>query len=410
MTQDLPNPDALYDSFDKNLYRITGSEEENNIMDQMQADPAANNSNNVQVSASDMGGGVSTATTTQQAGGAATQQGKSTFDNTVPGYILGFDPKDGYAKFYIGNATNYLNWTGTALNIKGTITATSGTIGGWQINTTTLSANSGAVILDSAGQITLGTSNSVVVLSSTDPTYRLWAGNATGLVAPFSVSAVGAITATAGIIGGFTITTTTLYGGTVKTSATVGLGSNGVIMDSAGLRGYDAILGQTFNLPTDGSAPTFSSGRITETIFDISTNAVLRTSSTVGDGTSSSAGVLINNTGIYGLAANQTPSTANFRILVTGGGSLTFNASGYVRGGQTDFNTGVGFFLGYSSGDYKFSIGSTTNYLTWDGSFLKIKGSFDVGTNGIINNSSYTVANLPVPPTSVGFNVPSAFE
>jgi len=202
-----------------------------------------------------------------------------------------------------------------------------------------------------------------------------------------------------------------MYGGTIKTDFNVGIGSNGVVMDSAGLRGYDAILGNTFNLPTDGSAPTFSSGVIRETVFEISTNAVLRTSDTVGDGTVNSAGVLINNTGVYGCGPSQTPATANFRILNDGGGSIVLGPNGFIRGGQTDYNTGIGWFEGYSSGEYKLSMGNPDgDHLNWDGTHLKLKGSFDVGIGGVINNSVYTVANLPVAPTAVGFNPPSNYE
>ena len=89
---------------------------------------------------------------------------------------------------------------------------------------------------------------------------------------------------------------------------------------------------------------------------------------------------------------------------------INCGASGHIRGGQTDFFTGDGFFLGYSTDDYKFSIGDTSNYMTWDGSYLKIKGSFDVGTGGIVNNAVYTVATLPIAPTEDGFNNPSAYE
>lgn len=58
-------------------------------------------------------------------------------------------------------------------------------------------------------------------------------------------------------------------------------------------------------------------------------------------------------------------------------GTITLNSSGYVRGGQTDYNTGTGFFLGYSGGAYKLSIGDTvaSNSLTWDGTTLRINGS-----------------------------------
>lgn len=52
----------------------------------------------------------------------------------------------------------------TGVNISGTITATSGFIGGWQINPTTLSASGNKVILDSAGKITAGVAGGQRVL------------------------------------------------------------------------------------------------------------------------------------------------------------------------------------------------------------------------------------------------------
>lgn len=120
------DPDALYQSYGKDLYRITGEENTDSIIDILNADMGANNSTNVQTSASDLGGGVSSATTVQ-ATGAASSQGKSTFDNTIEGYILGTDPATGNAKFYIGDSNTYLNWDGDTgvLTIKGSISASS---------------------------------------------------------------------------------------------------------------------------------------------------------------------------------------------------------------------------------------------------------------------------------------------
>ena len=51
--------------------------------------------------------------------------GKIAFDNTQTGYRLGIDISDELVKFYIGNTTNYLNWTGTALVIAGSLSASS---------------------------------------------------------------------------------------------------------------------------------------------------------------------------------------------------------------------------------------------------------------------------------------------
>jgi len=228
-------------------------------------------------------------------------------------------------------------------------------------------------------------------------------GDITGANGTFS----GVLQALSGLIGGFTITASALYGGIIKTNVSAGgAGSDGVIMDQDGLRGYSHILGKVFDLPTDGSAPTFSSGIINNTVYEIDTSSVLRTSDTVGDGTSASEGILINNTGIYAAEANQTLANANIKILTNGTAEIKAN----VKGGQTDFNTGSGYFIGKSAGDYKLSIGSATgSHLTWDGINLRMKGSFDVGADGLINNSSYLVANLPVAPTIIGFNLPSAY-
>lgn len=112
------DPDQIYQSFDHNLYKITGDAGLDNIMDILNADTSTNNSSNVQTLASDIGGGVAAATTTQ-ATGAATQAGKQNFSDTASGYWLGVDPATGIAKFNIGNSTNYITWDGTTLTVQG---------------------------------------------------------------------------------------------------------------------------------------------------------------------------------------------------------------------------------------------------------------------------------------------------
>jgi hypothetical protein len=72
-------------------------------------------------------------------------------------------------------------------------------------------------------------------------------------------------------------------------------------------------------------------------------------------------------------------------VLITGGniGSVTamtvestglnVGTTGHIRGGQTDFDTGTGWFAGYSGAAYKFSFGNSAgNKITWDGSTLVI--------------------------------------
>ena len=183
----------------------------------------------------------------------------------------------------------------------------------------------------------------------------------------------GIINASSGTIGGFTIGATEMYGGIIKTAATVGAGSTGVIMDTDGLRGYDSVLGNTFELPTDGGAPTFSSGIINETIYEISTNAVLRTSSTVGDGSASSAGVLINNAGIYGCKANQTLAAANVKILTDGTIALTCSETDAIT-----IQYGSDILLEHG-GDIKFT--SVTAPTACTGVLAGVAGNVDDGTH-----------------------------
>jgi hypothetical protein len=260
------------------------------------------------------------------------------------------------------------------------------------------------------GELMIGVGNSVFIADGNG----ICLGNALWASAPFRVdmsgntymtNAVisGQINATSGVIGGFTVTDTQMYGGIIKTSLNAGAGQNGVIMDSDGLRGYSSTLGNVFNIPTDGSAPTFSSGIINSTVFEINTNAILRTSDTVGDGTADSSGVLINNTGIYGVGANQTLADANIRILSDGTGYF----NGYIYGGMTDYMTGAGYFLGLNEGLYKFAVGNPAgNYLNWDGENLYLKGVMEL--TDAITLASYATADLPVPPTSLA-KFPSSY-
>jgi hypothetical protein len=55
--------------------------------------------------------------------------------------------------------------------------------------------------------------------------------------------------------------------------------------------------------------------------------------------------------------------------------NLILGAEKFIRSGQTDYNTGVGFWLGNDGGVPKFSIGDSAGArLTWDGTTLQIFG------------------------------------
>lgn len=88
--------------------------------------------------------------------------------------------------------------------------------------------------------------------------------------------------------------------------------------------------------------------------------------------------------------ADNTTSAINTGATVTSGG-ITFNAGGAIKGGQTDYNTGTGWFLGYSGGAYKFSIGNPAgNYMAWDGTDLTVVGKLNGQLIQSYNDHSYS--------------------
>lgn len=74
------------------------------------------------------------------------------------------------------------------------------------------------------------------------------------------------------------------------------------------------------------------------------------------------------------ISANQLSAIAADLGAITAG-TITLNTSGHIKSGQTAFNTGSGFWLGFDAGTSKFSIGDPTGeYMYWDGSDLVLNG------------------------------------
>lgn len=93
--------------------------------------------------------------------------------------------------------------------------------------------------------------------------------------------------------------------------------------------------------------------------------------------------------------ADVTVTAINGSITVTGGG-ITLSSGGAIKGGQSGYDSGVGFFLGYSSATYRFSLGdSAGNKITWNGSSLNIVGD-------ITGASSINIASGAFLVTAVG--------
>jgi len=122
-----------------------------------------------------------------------------------------------------------------------------------------------------AGVVTAGSGNNVAVISPTDAVYRLWLGHSTGSAAPFSVTSTGAISATSGSVGGWTLSSTSFTGGNTTIASagdiTLGTGSNVARLSSSD-PAYRLWLGGS----TASTAPfrVTSTGALTATGVDIS--------------------------------------------------------------------------------------------------------------------------------------------
>ncbi len=357
--------------------------------------------------------------------GSVIKFGKTSFsDSANAGYYIsssgiyfGTASDTTYVKYDIGAAT---------LTIVGAIAATSGTIGGFNIGSD--------YVRDAANSFGLAST----VTAGDD--VRFWAGAAfeSRSTAPFRITESGALTATSATITGALTTSsgsslngTYLLSNTV-TSAKVNLAARGWTQTSAfSVTDSDTVAwGSGTFTASDGTAYSISSGNTgnmaakTYVYLDIGTSTTAYQTSTtasdaVGDGkvliavaqnntTEATFQVFGGNGGLNidaasivagSITANEIAAstitagklsvtqlsaiTANMGAITAG--TLTIDTSGYVCGGQTDYNTGTGFFLGYSGAAYKLSIGDTTtnNSLTWDGTTLSLNGS------QILNNDIY---------------------
>ena len=265
---------------------------------------------------------------------------------------------------------------------------------------------------------------------------NMWSGATTFGAAPFSVSNTGALVASsATITGAITTTAGSSLNGTYLNPNTVASASLNIAargwtqtsVFSASSATQVAWTSGTFTT-SNGTSYSISSGNtgtmsartyiylninVSTTAYQVTTTA----STAVGDGKVLIATAINNTTeatlqvfgGAGGLNIDAASIVANSitaneiaagavtasKINVTQlsainanmgaitAGTITLDTAGYIRGGQTAYNTGTGFFLGYDTSAYKLSIGDSTtnNSLTWDGSVLSVNGSTIAGND-----------------------------
>jgi hypothetical protein len=239
----------------------------------------------------------------------------------------------------------------------GAVTATSGVIGGWTLAATSLTAGSGStrVGLDSGG---------------TNPAF--YAGSATPGAAPFRVTAAGALTATSGVIGGWTLSATSLTAGSGAT--TVGLDNGGT--NPAFYAGS----------ATPGSAP-----------FRVTAAGVLTaTSGTVGGWTMAATTLSATNITLTNGAANTANITAGTGSTAGGINSAAAGADIVFWAGDTHANRATALFKVTAAGALTATSGVIGGWTLSATSLTAGSGATTVGLdNGGTNPAFYAGSATP---------------
>jgi hypothetical protein len=245
---------------------------------------------------------------------------------------------------------------------EGVLKATSGTVGGWTLASTSLTG--GDVKLENTGNVTVGTLDDVARLSGSDTTYRLWVGKADAATAPFSVTKAGVISATSGKIANWTLGTNKLTAGSLELDATTGaekikVGSTITIDAFNGIKGTDGT-NTSFQLKLDGTGLIggFAYDTNKLTAGGAGTYAGISPSVTTSAISFWAGAATVDNSGI---------AAAPFRVTNTG----ILNATGAIISGNITADTGnIGGFTilanSLSAGATGSSVGLSPDYGTSD--------------------------------------------
>lgn len=270
----------------------------------------------------------------------------------------------------------------TNATISGSITATSGTIGGFAISATTISASN--VIINSAGEIALGTGNDILIASAANATYRLWIGNATAGTASFSVTKAGLMTAVDG-------------------SFTTGTGGNYVSITSAGLRvGQNTATGVIYinnnagfpyiNVRYNGNV--YGSWSVASTFSQIGLSDSGGSSLSMDPRNGYSALILNAGTPLLGILG---PSSS---LVFIDGGLFSLVGSTYVGNGSGITNLVASNLSTGTVPTARLGSGSATSstYLRGDSTWATVGGGGDL----LAANNLSDLASIPTARTNLG--------
>ena len=85
---------------------------------------------------------------------------------------------------------------------------------------------------------------------------------------------------------------------------------------------------------------------------------------------------------------NENTTPANISSNMSG---VTLTSSGQIYSGKSSYGSGTGWYLEYNSGTPRFDIGSTSNYMRWDGTNVNIKGKITLNNSTTELNETNTL-------------------
>ena len=273
-------------------------------------------------------------------------------------------------------ASNLITWTGAAV-----------TISGWTVNATYLAKDTGTAAT-SAG------------MSPTD--YPFYAGStyANRATAPFRVSTAGAVMATSGSIGGWTLGTTQIYNlRNAFSVATAGIyiGTDGIALGTAGQAAAEFSVTNAGVL--NASSATIS-GAITATSGTFSGNILV--TGTLQTNASVTAGFKFKSTGIEGWNANNLQTVAinangTGWLGLTGVRGIEWNADGLgtvTVGGINTNSTSL-----WKGGTGVYANASTTLYVGTSG--ISLTDQFSVTSGGALTANLGTIGGWNINSTTI---------
>jgi hypothetical protein len=276
------------------------------------------------------------------------------------------------------------------------------TIGGFTANASALYTGSKSAYNDANAGVHFGTDG--IGMGN-----NIFTVSAAGALVSTSATITGAVNATTGYFQTVTLgktgtasgtLTLQLNGGTGDTYIAAGktdftnVGTAGFILgldDSDSDKAKFYLGDATSYLNWDGTALTFTKGTLVENIIQMYTNvATLKTSATAGDGSASSAGMVVTYEGLFGCGANQTATIAaadaNVRILATGAAffSGTVSASSVLGSylyGSSLMTKGTYLSSTCLAADATLNVGDTTDFAaSGSASFIDSANDRDVFT------------------------------